>query len=143
MKPHIPYTPLGTSSMRRVWLLGGIGILLMLWVLSLIPQPPTFGVRNEDKFFHVIAYGGTMWWWGQYWPRLRHRFQLAIVFTLMGVAIEFVQGWTGWRTFDTHDMIANGIGVLLGWVVVQTPAGSPLARLTAAAQRRAQGKSGR
>ena len=124
------------SSLRRLWLIAGIAILLLLWVLSLIPQPPTFGVRNEDKLFHAIAYGGTMWWWGQYWPSLRQRFQLAIVFTLMGIAVEFVQGWTGWRTFDTHDMVANGIGVLLGWALVQSPAGSLLSRLDSAVLRR-------
>ncbi len=125
-----------TIKLRRFWLLGGIGILLLLWVLSLIPQPPTFGVRNEDKFFHVIAYGGTMWWWGQYWPRLQQRIRLAIGFALMGVAVEFVQGWTGWRTFDTHDMVANGIGVLLGWALVQSPAGLLLSGIDGAMQRR-------
>ena len=124
------------QAIRRLWLIGGIAILLLLWVLSLIPQPPTFGVRNEDKFFHAVAYGGTMWWWGQYWPSLRRRLLLAIVFTLMGIAVEFVQGWTGWRTFDTHDMVANGIGVLLGWVLVQTPTGSLLSRLDSAVLRR-------
>lgn len=125
------------QTIRRLWLLGGIAILLLLWVLSLIPQPPTFGVKNEDKFFHVIAYGGTMWWWGQYWPRLQQRVRLAIVFTLMGIAVEFVQGWTGWRTFDTRDMVANGSGVLLGWALVQSPAGSLLSRLNGALLRRA------
>ncbi len=125
-----------TTNLRRLWLLGGIGILLLLWVLSLIPQPPTFGVQNEDKVYHVIAYSGTMWWWGQYWPRLNQRLRLAIVFALMGVAVEFVQGWTGWRTFDTQDMMANGIGVLLGWALVQSPAGSLLSRLDGALLRR-------
>ncbi len=130
------------STLRRLWLIGGIAILLLLWVLSLIPQPPTFGVKNEDKLFHAVAYGGTMWWWGQYWPALRRRFQLAIVFTLMGIAVEFIQGWTGWRTFDTHDMVANGIGVLLGWAIVQSPAGSLLSYLDDAMRRRAE-KPGR
>ncbi|HEX9390204.1 MAG TPA: VanZ family protein [Usitatibacteraceae bacterium] len=130
------------STLRRLWLIGGIAILLLLWVLSLIPQPPTFGVKNEDKLFHAVAYGGTMWWWGQYWPALRRRFQLAIVFTLMGIAVEFIQGWTGWRTFDTHDMVANGIGVLLGWAMVQSPAGSLLSYLDDAMRRRAE-KPGR
>jgi glycopeptide antibiotics resistance protein len=33
----------------------------------------------------------------------------------MGVGLEFVQGWLAYRTFDTMDMAANTIGVLLGW----------------------------
>jgi len=44
----------------------------------------------------------------------------------MGVVIEFVQGATGWRTFDAMDMLANGAGVLIGWVLVATPLGKLL-----------------
>ena len=33
----------------------------------------------------------------------------------MGVALEFIQGWTGYRTYDPFDMLANTIGVALGW----------------------------
>ena len=33
----------------------------------------------------------------------------------MGVALEFVQGWGGYRLFDIADMVANTLGVLLGW----------------------------
>ena len=54
----------------------------------------------------------------------------------MGVAIEFIQGWTGWRTFDTHDMMANGIGVLFGYAMLYTPLGSLFTRLTAFEERK-------
>jgi VanZ family protein len=33
----------------------------------------------------------------------------------MGIAIEFVQGATGYRSFEVMDMVADAIGVLLGW----------------------------
>jgi glycopeptide antibiotics resistance protein len=33
----------------------------------------------------------------------------------MGIAIEFLQRMTGYRTFDVLDMVANAVGVLLGW----------------------------
>ena len=112
------------SSARYVWFAVGALIIVILWTLSLIPHPPTIGFRHEDKLYHVVAYGGTMWWWGQCWREFRPRLTLAVVFALMGVSIEFVQGWTGWRTFDIRDMIANGGGVLLGWAVLYTPLGS-------------------
>jgi glycopeptide antibiotics resistance protein len=32
----------------------------------------------------------------------------------MGVGLEFVQGWLGYRTYDVLDMAANTLGVLLG-----------------------------
>ena len=41
----------------------------------------------------------------------------------MGVLIEFLQGWTGWRTFDVADMVANTLGALSGWLVARIAAG--------------------
>jgi glycopeptide antibiotics resistance protein len=34
----------------------------------------------------------------------------------MGVGLEFIQGMLGYRTYEVFDMLANAIGVLLGWV---------------------------
>jgi VanZ family protein len=39
----------------------------------------------------------------------------------LGVGLEFVQGWTGYRSFDVMDMLADSVGVLLGWMLVLTP----------------------
>jgi VanZ family protein len=103
---------------RAFWYAAGAFIVGLLWYLSLIPKPPTFGIVNEDKIEHVLAYGGTMWWWAQLWRRWPQRLALAIALTLMGVLIEHVQRWTGWRHYDVQDMIANGIGVLVGWIAV-------------------------
>jgi glycopeptide antibiotics resistance protein len=44
----------------------------------------------------------------------------------MGVAVEFLQAMTDYRTFDVGDMIANGIGAALGFGLVQTPLGKAL-----------------
>ena len=35
----------------------------------------------------------------------------------MGIGLEFVQGALGYRTFDLFDMLANSLGVLIGWAV--------------------------
>jgi VanZ family protein len=32
----------------------------------------------------------------------------------MGVGLEFIQGWLGYRSYEVLDMVANTIGVLLG-----------------------------
>ncbi len=84
------------------------------------------GVPNEDKYAHLISYGGTMWWWAQLWPAWKKRLLLALLLALMGVAIEFAQSATGWRTFDVMDMVANSAGVLVGWVMAVTPLGKTL-----------------
>jgi len=42
----------------------------------------------------------------------RTRLAYAAGFIAMGIAIEFLQGMTSYRTFDPLDMLANAIGVL-------------------------------
>ncbi len=91
-----------------------------------MPSPPNINVPDGDKYGHLLAYGGTMWWWAQLWRTWRKRLRLAVVLALMGVVIEFAQGATSWRTFDVMDMLANGAGVLMGWVFVATPLGKLL-----------------
>ncbi len=110
------------------WQLYGVVVIVAIWVLSLIPHPVSFGVQNEDKAQHFIAYGTLMWWWCGAVPGFGKRALIALAAISMGIAVEFVQGWTGWRTFDVNDMIANGIGVLIGWAVAQTPLSAALVR---------------
>jgi len=42
----------------------------------------------------------------------RARLTYATGFIAMGIALEFAQGTTGYRTFDVLDMAANAAGVL-------------------------------
>ena len=112
-----------SASRWRWW---GLVVIGSIWILSLIPHPPSLGIESEDKAQHFIAYGTLMWWWCGLVHRLSRRAMLALACTLMGIAIEFVQGWTGWRHFDVNDMIANGIGVAIGWAFAQTPVSAAL-----------------
>jgi glycopeptide antibiotics resistance protein len=36
-------------------------------------------------------------------------------FACLGIALELMQGALGYRTSDPLDMLANALGVLLGW----------------------------
>lgn len=113
---------------RRTWIALGMMIVAAIWTLSLIPNPPQIGVEGEDKAGHFVAYGILMLWWSQILIRSRDRLIIAAAFVAMGIVIEFLQGWTGWRTFEVADMVADAIGVGLGWSIACTPAGSILAR---------------
>jgi VanZ family protein len=119
-------------SHRRTWIALGVTIIATIWILSLIPNPPQIGFEGEDKVGHVVAYCVMMLWWSQILIRFRDRLMIAAAFVTMGILIEFVQGWTGWRTFEVADMIADTIGVALGWCIACTPAGSALARFESA-----------
>jgi VanZ family protein len=117
---------------RRIWIFLGAAIIATVWFLSLIPQPPHLGFDGEDKVGHIVAYGVMMLWWSQILYQFRDRLLIAAAFVAMGVVIEFVQGWTGWRNFEIADMVADAVGVALGWGLACTPAGSILVRFESA-----------
>jgi VanZ family protein len=94
------------------WLLAGV----IVW-LSLIPAPPKIDVAQADKIEHLLAYGSLMFWFCQLYPRAAVRLAYAVLWIAMGVAIEYLQRWMGYRTFDVADMLANAIGVLIGWML--------------------------
>src|SRR5882672_9642803 len=82
-------------------------------VLSLIPLEVDLS-EGRDKVAHFIAYGSMTFWFALLFPGW-----LRLV--AMGVAIEYLQRMTGYRTFDVADMAANSIGVALGWALALTP----------------------
>ena len=43
--------------------------------------------------------------------------QFAIGFIALGIALEFVQRWTGYRSFEVADMAADAAGVAVGWLI--------------------------
>lgn len=101
--------------LRRFWTgVGWFGVALLLY-LSLTPKPPSFDVQYGDKIGHVLAYATLMFWWAEWWVTLRQRAGLAAGLITLGIVIEVLQGWSGWRAFEYDDMIADAIGVALGW----------------------------
>jgi len=77
---------------------------------SLTPAPPPSA--GNDKLGHFVVYGVLMFWFAQLYPR---RSLYAAGFIGLGIALEFAQGWLGYRSFELYDMLANALGVLLGW----------------------------
>jgi VanZ family protein len=55
-----------------------------------------------------------MLWFALLYRSARTRVLYATGFVLMGVVIEFIQPYTG-RHFEPADMLANTVGVLIGW----------------------------
>ena len=103
--------------LRRFWRgVGWFGIVLLLY-LSLTPQPPEIPIDYGDKLGHVMAYAVLMLWWAQLLVATRQRCWLAAGLMGLGIVIEYVQGWTGWRTLEYLDMLADASGVVFGWVV--------------------------
>ncbi len=99
-----------------LWLTIGWVLIALIVYLSLTASPPeVFEFAFADKLKHLFAYSVLMGWFTQLYPSLKARGVWALALFLLGVAVEFIQGWSGYRFFDVADMAANSLGVLLGW----------------------------
>jgi VanZ family protein len=94
--------------------LGWTMVGAIVW-LSLTPSPPKADFEASDKLAHLLGYGTLMLWFSQLHLERKTRIAYAAGFAAMGVALEFVQGQLGYRTYEVFDMYANTLGVLLGY----------------------------
>jgi VanZ family protein len=101
--------------LRRLWL--SLGALLVAVVASLSLSPFSFEipVKQGDKYGHLFAYATLMFWFSQIYSTGRARISLACGLIAMGVGLEYLQLLTEYRTFDVRDMIADALGVGVGW----------------------------
>jgi VanZ family protein len=106
--------------MRRVLLAGGWLLAAAIVYLSLAPPPPDLDVPHGDKLGHLAAYALLTFWFCWLYPAGKTRLAYAAGWIAMGVALEFVQGATGYRSFELADMAANSLGVLIGWGISAT-----------------------
>lgn len=105
-----------------IWRAMGIGLIAAVLALSLLPMPVDANLpENGDKLGHLLMYGSLMFWFGLLYPAWRRRFALALAFCAMGIGVEFLQDLTPYRSFEQADMVANSVGVLIGWCIVLTP----------------------
>jgi len=95
-----------------IWRFLGWALIVLVTYLALTPDPPS-APRFSDKLGHVLAYASLMGWWLQIDRRPQ---RLALLFVLMGLALEILQSLSGYRTGDIFDMAANTLGVGLGWL---------------------------
>lgn len=104
-----------------LWLFLGVVLIVVVIYLSLTAKPPvivnfTFG----DKVGHFLAYAALMGWFGQIFTGRLPLVFFALVFVLMGVSLEFIQGLGRYRQFEYTDMLANTVGVVLGMLLTTT-----------------------
>jgi VanZ family protein len=115
--------------LRVLWLaLGWLIVAAIVW-LSLTPSPPKIELEGGDKLGHLTSYTALMFWFCQIYLRRGERAGYGGGFALMGVALEFAQGALGTRSFETGDMLANALGVGLGWVLALGARGSLFVRI--------------
>jgi hypothetical protein len=99
-----------------VWMALGWSLVGVIVYLSLAHTSIGIPGQNGDKYGHVIAYGAVTFWFLQIYECRPSRLTIAAGLIALGVGLEFAQAWTGYRTFDYADMVADCIGVALGWL---------------------------
>ena len=123
--------PVPDLKLRFLWLAIGYALVVLVVYLSLSSQPVDLelNVPYEDKFFHALAYFTLMAWFSQIYHDRFQRNMIAVVFVFMGVTLEYLQSFDPARYSEFGDMIANTIGVALGFSMALTGAKNILLRL--------------
>ena len=103
--------------MRAACLAVGWAMAAAIVWLSLTPSPPSLDVRMGDKLGHFLGYGSLMFWFCQLYTGRKARIGYGTLWTAMGIGLEFAQDALGYRLFEYFDMLANTIGVLIGWAL--------------------------
>jgi len=109
--------------LKSIWLTIAWGLVVLVVYLSLTPHPPEpVSFDNADKLEHVLAYAVLSFWFCHIYRSVGSRLIVIAALVGLGVGLEFLQGWTGYRMFDVMDMLADSAGVLFGWLMLFTPA---------------------
>ena len=108
-------TPTGGGlRFKKIWRSLAYLIILIIIVLSLMPNPDKITpFSTSDKLMHALAYAVSMFWFGLCFKREK-LFGIGAGLILLGVALEFIQGQTGYRTMSFYDIVANCVGVFVG-----------------------------
>lgn len=115
-----------TLVFRRLWQALGWLMISLVVLFTLLPDPPKPPVISWDKGQHLLSYVVLMFWFRiAFAPRI---FWVGFLVGL-GVSLEFLQGWSGYRHFEYADMLTNSLGVLMGLLLAATPLRAWMARL--------------
>jgi VanZ family protein len=112
----------------RLWLVVGGFLIGLVIYLSLTPDPIEAPQVEGVKSGHFAAYLVLMLWFWQLLRPMRAKIAVAVALVAMGVALEFAQGATGYRTFAFADMRDNALGVGCGILLGMTALGGMLAK---------------
>ena len=111
--------------LRTLWLVIGYLLVSIVLYLSLTSKPPVeMGglFEFEDKVYHAIAYFVLMAWFAQIYHKGNQRIFIALIFTVMGLGVEYLQSLNPARYAEFGDMVANATGVILGFSLTLTDA---------------------
>ncbi|MBK7116459.1 MAG: hypothetical protein IPH71_10635 [Proteobacteria bacterium] len=108
---------------RRLWFVVGLLLAGATTYLSLLPVGYLPAVHLWDKLEHALAYVAMAFWFGGVVVR-RAWSGVVLALLALGGWIELLQGLMGMgRSTDLFDLVADGVGILLGLLLVISPLG--------------------
>lgn len=105
----------------KSWLTIGWILVFLVCYFSLTSTPPKIDIKFEhlDKLEHMLSYLVLMTWFAQLYQTEQSRIYYALLFIVMGIMLEVLQGLGGIRFFEYMDMLANTTGVILGYLLTK------------------------
>ena len=104
----------------RLWQWLGVAGLILILILTLVPMPPMpLDVDYLDKWQHAVTFSLLMLYAGMLFPA--HCRWAALGLLLYGAKIELLQMLLPWRSAEWLDLFADLAGILLGWLLLNTP----------------------
>jgi VanZ family protein len=115
-------------TLRTLWWSLGIALLLVITALSLLPvRGPDLDLPNADKLNHAVAYIVLMIYFGQLVGANRRRRAMVVAGLVgYGITIELLQALMPPRSAELADLAANATGIVIGLLLLRTPAGGLL-----------------
>jgi VanZ family protein len=90
-----------------------LACLVVVLVLSLMPPQFPLPTTGWDKSNHVMVYAVLAMLGCMSYPQSKAPVLLGLL--VYGGVIELLQGLTGYRSAEWLDVIADGLGLLVGW----------------------------
>ena len=101
---------------ERAWLLAGFLVLVASLVVALAPAGTNMPFNVNDKVLHVVAFVALMVWFSGLFE-VRYLSWLAAGLAGYGLLIEVLQSFTPTRQAEGLDLVADIVGILLGWLL--------------------------
>jgi VanZ family protein len=105
----------GNRTALWVWAFGSVALVVL--VLALMPPVPHMPTTGWDKANHLLAFAVLAWLGIHAYPQ-----RMASVLSGLlayGALIEILQSFTTYRSADWHDLWADGLGLVLGWLLTR------------------------
>ena len=108
------------SSLAVLWRLSAYVLTAATVYLSLSHIVIELPGDHSGRYAHVAAYGLLMVIFSQVYTSGVSSVLIAVALLALGVTLEFMQQWGGYRNFERGDIAADVIGIALGWLVART-----------------------